>query len=178
MFGQALASDGVGVFSFSRYALDPQTGDFPLPWAGAPPNGSNYGESKGGTQKKKSGLPKGGGDAHVAVGGGAGGTLLGTVLRRSCAVLTHEVGHLFGLKHCVYFECLMNGSNSSKESEIRPIHLCPVCLKKLQSSVGFDPRLRARALIDMFGALGWKEDEAWTRNWLGKVEGDGKCDGL
>jgi archaemetzincin len=26
-------------------------------------------------------------------------------------VLTHETGHLFGLAHCVYFHCVMNGSN-------------------------------------------------------------------
>jgi len=33
------------------------------------------------------------------------------LLRRSMKVLTHETGHIFGLAHCVYFACVMNGSN-------------------------------------------------------------------
>ena len=30
------------------------------------------------------------------------------ILLRSCKVLAHETGHMFGLQHCVYFRCLMN----------------------------------------------------------------------
>jgi archaemetzincin len=37
-------------------------------------------------------------------------------LRRCCMVLTHEVTHLFGVKHCVYAQCLMNGSNHIDEA--------------------------------------------------------------
>ena len=33
------------------------------------------------------------------------------ILLRSCKVLAHETGHMFGLRHCVYFRCLMNGAN-------------------------------------------------------------------
>ena len=32
-------------------------------------------------------------------------------LRRSCKVLAHEACHMFGIEHCVWFRCLMNGSN-------------------------------------------------------------------
>lgn len=60
------------------------------------------------------------------------------MLRRSCKVLAHEAGHIFGLAHCVYFSCLMNGSNNLAESDRRPLHLCPVCLRKLQWSISFD----------------------------------------
>lgn len=60
------------------------------------------------------------------------------LLRRSCKVLAHETGHMFGLKHCIYFKCILNGSNHLKESDSRPEHLCPVCLRKLQHSIGFD----------------------------------------
>jgi len=49
------------------------------------------------------------------------------LLRRSCKVLAHETGHMFGLAHCIYFNCLMNGSNHLAESDRRPLHLCPVC---------------------------------------------------
>ena len=54
------------------------------------------------------------------------------VLRRSCKVLAHETAHIFGLAHCIYFSCLMNGSNHLAESDRRPLHLCPVCLRELE----------------------------------------------
>ena len=50
---------------------------------------------------------------------------------RCIKVLVHEIGHLFGLKHCVYFECIMNGSNHLQESDSKPVYLCPICLHKL-----------------------------------------------
>jgi archaemetzincin len=46
------------------------------------------------------------------------------LLRRSCKVLVHETGHMFGLMHCIYFKCVLNGSNHLKESDSRPMHLC------------------------------------------------------
>ena len=50
-------------------------------------------------------------------------------------VMTHEIGHMFGIKHCVYHNCAMNGSNHLAESDRRAASLCPICLRKLQ--VGF-----------------------------------------
>jgi len=29
--------------------------------------------------------------------------------------MAHELGHMFGLTHCVYYNCLMNGSMNGKE---------------------------------------------------------------
>jgi archaemetzincin len=43
-----------------------------------------------------------------------------------------------GIHHCIHFSCLMNGSNHLKELDSQPLHLCPVCLRKLQSSAGCD----------------------------------------
>ena len=45
--------------------------------------------------------------------------------------MTHEIGHLFGIYHCIHFECIMNGSNHLDEADGRPFHLCPICLHKL-----------------------------------------------
>jgi len=55
------------------------------------------------------------------------------LLRRSCKVLAHEMAHMFGIEHCIYFHCLMNGSNHLEESDARPMHLCPVDLRKLKN---------------------------------------------
>jgi hypothetical protein len=41
---------------------------------------------------------------------------------------------MFGIEHCVWFRCLLNGSNHFAESDARPSHLCPVDLRKLQLS--------------------------------------------
>lgn len=32
-----------------------------------------------------------------------------TLLYRACKIMAHEISHMFGLRHCIYFKCLMNG---------------------------------------------------------------------
>eukprot|EP01124_Arcella_intermedia_P036712 TRINITY_DN9678_c0_g1_i2.p1 TRINITY_DN9678_c0_g1~~TRINITY_DN9678_c0_g1_i2.p1 ORF type:complete len:403 (+),score=97.04 TRINITY_DN9678_c0_g1_i2:1-1209(+) len=44
-------------------------------------------------------------------------------------VLAHEIGHLFFMSHCVYYNCIMGGTNGLKE--FRTHNLCPVCLHKM-----------------------------------------------
>jgi archaemetzincin len=83
------------------------------------------------------------------------------IMRRSCKVLAHETGHMFGLAHCVHFNCLMNGSNHLAESDRRPLHLCPVCLRKLQWSIGFDVLARYIALERTSRALGFADEATW-----------------
>ena len=53
-------------------------------------------------------------------------------LRRCCMVLCHEIGHLFGIAHCIYCCCLMSGSNHLDEAVSRPFALCPADTIKLQ----------------------------------------------
>lgn len=74
----------------------------------------------------------------------------GSLLRRALKLSAHEIGHLFGLQHCVFYECVMNGTNSLDETDRRPVHLCPVCLAKLQWNLRFDPARRARALAAFY----------------------------
>ncbi|HOX46473.1 MAG TPA: archaemetzincin [Myxococcota bacterium] len=78
----------------------------------------------------------------------------GVLLKRSLSVLAHEAAHLFGLGHCVYFQCLVCGSNSLDEADRRPIHLCPVCLRKLAHAIGFEPLAQHRALRRFYTAWG------------------------
>lgn len=63
---------------------------------------------------------------------------------------------MFGMRHCIWHECLMNGSNNEEEASNKPIVLCPVCLRKLQSNIKFDILERYQKM------LGWvrgKEDK-------------------
>lgn len=83
------------------------------------------------------------------------------ITRRQCGTLAHEIGHMFGIKHCVYFRCVMNGSNSLAESDKAPLHPCPICLRKLSASIQFDPIERERRLADCFEHLGLRDEAKW-----------------
>jgi archaemetzincin len=88
------------------------------------------------------------------------------VLRRKLGVLSHEVGHLFGMAHCTHFSCVMNGSNHLAETDANPLHLCPVCLHKLHHAVGFDPDVRYRALLKIYEENGLDAEATWVRGRL------------
>jgi archaemetzincin len=49
----------------------------------------------------------------------------------------HELCHVFGLTHCPYYECLMNGSNLLEEADRKPFMLCPICLRKIAVYLNF-----------------------------------------
>jgi archaemetzincin len=73
-----------------------------------------------------------------------------TVLKRSVKVMSHEIGHIFGMSHCIFYECIMCGSNSLRESDSRPPFLCPLCLDKLQWNLGLDVMPRYEELESYF----------------------------
>jgi archaemetzincin len=129
VFGQAMLTGRVGVFSFARY--DP----------------AFYGEKRGTDWKK-------------------------TLLRRSLKVLAHETAHMFGLGHCVYFECIVSGSNHLGETDARPMHLCPVCLRKLQKSAGFDVSAQHRALQKFYKENGFAAEAAFMSRRIKRIEGE------
>ncbi len=88
------------------------------------------------------------------------------MLRRSCKVLAHEMGHMFGISHCVYFRCVMNGSNNLPEEDSQPMHLCPVDLRKLYDSVRFDPVARYAHLRDFCREVGFSDEADWIDQQL------------
>lgn len=93
------------------------------------------------------------------------------LLRRSGKVLVHETAHMFGLHHCIYFKCVVNGSNHLKESDARPLHLCPVCLRKLQHSIRFDVVNRYRRLLRFYQKVGFDNDAQWITHRLTRILG-------
>lgn len=88
------------------------------------------------------------------------------ILRRSCHTLAHEICHMFGMPHCTFFACAVNGSNNLDENDSRPLHVCPVCLRKLHASVGFDPVERDRNLWQVYRQFGFDGDAAWLERRL------------
>ncbi len=88
------------------------------------------------------------------------------LLLRSCKLLAHETGHIFGIKHCVHYHCLMNGSNGLSETDAAPIHLCPVCLRKLHFAKQYEVEQRYRKLRALSQQFGWESEENWLSRRL------------
>jgi len=86
------------------------------------------------------------------------------LLRRAFQTLTHEIGHTFGLKHCVYFSCLMQGANSLEEAEERMPDLCPVCLRKLLWCVSAETSDAVRARYERLRAFFSTHPSSFSRH--------------
>ncbi len=94
------------------------------------------------------------------------------VVRRALKVMSHEVGHMFGLEHCTHLHCNMNGFNHTAELDRTPAHLCPVCLRKLDIAVGLQPAARYQELAEVYQVLGLEEEATWAaerRRYLNSV---------
>ncbi|MEM6472916.1 MAG: archaemetzincin [Planctomycetota bacterium] len=91
------------------------------------------------------------------------------MMRRSCHVLAHEAGHMFGIKHCVHFHCLMNGANHLDEADSQPSFLCPVCLRKLHWATDCDLEERYRKLKSFSEDVGWAEESKWWTERLQRI---------
>ena len=57
-------------------------------------------------------------------------------LSRVCKTASHELGHCFGLDHCTYYACVMQGTAGLGEDSRQPPYLCPVDLAKLLRATG------------------------------------------
>jgi archaemetzincin len=88
------------------------------------------------------------------------------ILRRCVKTLLHELGHLFGLEHCIYYNCLMNGTNNEKELDQQTLHMCPVCLRKLYSTLQFDVRHMYETFFNLCGKYGLEEERIWYQKRL------------
>jgi len=53
---------------------------------------------------------------------------------------------MFGIRHCIAYQCGMNGSNHSAERDLQPLEFCPECQAKLWWTCRLDPLERSRAL--------------------------------
>jgi len=82
-------------------------------------------------------------------------------MERAVKFLLHQVPHMFGILHCCYFRCLMNGAAHQEEADGRPPYLCAMCLKKLHLVTGLDPLLRYLHLARFWAWLGHPQIALW-----------------
>ncbi|CAF1341077.1 unnamed protein product [Rotaria sp. Silwood1] len=72
------------------------------------------------------------------------------LLLRTCRLLTHEICHLFGIPHCIFYSCLVNGSGDLDEDFGQPLLECPIDLRKLYSLINFNIHTRYEQLLEFF----------------------------
>jgi archaemetzincin len=94
---------------------------------------------------------------------GKGAEAFRRCLRRTLSTGAHETGHVLTMKHCTAYSCLMNGSNSQEESDRKPLHPCPVCLRKLCWNLQVEPVPHLRRLAGFCAGQGLGEAEWYAR---------------
>lgn len=81
-------------------------------------------------------------------------------LTRTLKIAAHETGHMFSMRHCIKYECLMSGTNNLAETDSRPIDACPECTAKVLFLSHADAEKRFRELADFARSHGLKNDAA------------------
>lgn len=100
-------------------------------------------------------------------------------LSRVCQTASHELGHCFGMDHCVYYACVMQGTASLAEDVRQPPYLCPVDLAKVLRATGATEKERYEAILEfckdrrnapLYVALGaWVEAMIGDSGWGDKL---------
>ena len=68
-------------------------------------------------------------------------------LERTMKIAVHEVGHMFSMRHCTKYECVMSGTNHLGETDRRPIDACPECMAKIAWMTKTSPKDRYERMI-------------------------------
>ena len=102
-------------------------------------------------------------------------TALSTLwLGRVCKTASHELGHCFGIDHCIYFACVMQGTASLTEDSRQPPYVCPVDLVKILRATGANEKDRYTALLRFCEK--WPTDRmfaafaAWIKSRIGEED--------
>jgi len=84
------------------------------------------------------------------------------LFERAAKLASHELGHMLGIEHCVFYECVMNGVNSRAELDRQTPHLCPICHEKLRHNLKFDSTKRYQRLARLFERHGQHDYAAFV----------------
>lgn len=78
--------------------------------------------------------------------------------KRLFKLSSHELIHMFSIKHCIDRSCVVNGSNSLYEMDKKPLTLCSSCLSKLTWNLQYDPAKRFALLQEFHTKHGFHEE--------------------
>ena len=79
-------------------------------------------------------------------------------LSRMMNIFSHEIGHMMTFNHCTAAKCVMNGSNTLRETDQSPNRLCSECQKKLCWNFRYDNKRRLEQLCDFCKENGLQKD--------------------
>ncbi|KAF2512717.1 archaemetzincin family Zn-dependent metalloprotease [Flavobacterium zhairuonense] len=91
-------------------------------------------------------------------------------LERLLKICSHEIGHMFGLHHCIEADCVMNGTNSLSETDEHSLRLCSVCQRKLNSGFKYDNEKRLKELEQYFKENNLAEGLALMKKDIDKIK--------
>lgn len=116
-------------------------------------------------------------------------SLQGLWFSRLARTVAHELGHCFGMDHCIYYACLMQSTAGVAEDVRQPPYLCPVCMSKVSYMAGVElvqsnEEARDVYLVERYRALEsicdrWKHVglfagyQAWLHIRLADLAGQG-----
>ncbi|RMD53346.1 MAG: archemetzincin, partial [Nitrospirae bacterium] len=60
----------------------------------------------------------------------------GLFIERALKEAVHELGHLYGLRHCPDPHCVMHFSNSLLDTDKKSYKFCAICRRKLKENIG------------------------------------------
>lgn len=69
-------------------------------------------------------------------------------LIRTLKIAAHETGHMFSIRHCTKYECVMSGANYLGETDRHPLDACPECMAKISWLSHVTPADRYRRLVE------------------------------
>lgn len=81
-----------------------------------------------------------------------------TFLRRTLKIAVHETGHMFSIRHCTKYECVMSGTNHLQETDSRPVDACPECMAKVCWLSSVTAAERYKKLRDFCMRNGFKKE--------------------
>ncbi len=71
-------------------------------------------------------------------------------LERLIKISSHEIGHMFGIQHCVNAVCVMNGTNHLTETDEHFARMCSLCQQKIHSTLKYNNLNRLKQLQEYF----------------------------
>jgi len=75
-------------------------------------------------------------------------------LERVCRTASHELGHCFGMEHCGFYACMMQGTSSIAEDVRQPPYLCPIDSAEVLHALDCDGNARDKAILDVCSKFG------------------------
>ena len=102
---------------------------------------------------------------------------------RVIKIATHELGHMFCLGHCIFYQCIIMGTNHLGQTDRNPVTVCPICYRKLWKCLKWDHVKRYKGLAacceEFGGAFTWPQEyeknklsiKAWFEKRLAYLDG-------